>query len=176
MKKYTFVLIALQAAMIVSAQNTNHNLFGLDMSQDWYSLTNYSKLGYFMAGEEDKTAPYIVTDFDFHLNKVDIEIENLGFTEHLLGFNRDVSLLDGLSPSIYIGKIKYNDNYAFTSQAFKDAESLRNKLIKDYGTPNLTIENPEARLYKWEVVGGMIIVNSVLQELTTSLVYQITSR
>ena len=175
--KLLFIVIGILFSEMSFAQDVNHNIFGLDMDLDFYSLTNYQQYGYFIADTEFPDDPYVITDFDFHLSKVDIQLEKLGFSVHLLGFNKgEQTRLESLSPTMYIGRIEYSSEYAFNSQAFRDASNLAALLVNEYGDPILSMEETNFRVYKWESGDCTITVNSVREELTTNLTYLIRSR
>jgi|TARA_B110000238_G_C16099703_1_gene427703 hypothetical protein len=177
--RYIILLVASIFIFEVNAQNTKHELFGLDMNLDWYSLTNYSAITYFVA-DQDSSTTYVVTDFDYHLNQVDIELEKFNFSEYLIAFNKgsvaNRSVLENLSPLMFLGRYKYPNNNSFNEKGFNDAEFLKNKLMKFYGEPELKIEKAEFRVYKWVVNDVTIIVNSIQNELMTVLTYLVNSR
>jgi hypothetical protein len=177
--RYTILLAALIFIFDVNAQNAKHELFGLDMDLDWYSLTDYSALTYGQV-DEDSSASYVVVDFDYYLDQVDIELEKCNFNEYLICFNKGYGYnglaLRKLSPVMFIGRYKYPNINSFNEKGFNDAEYLKNKLIKFYGEPELKIEKSEYRVYKWVVNDVEIVVNSVQNGLKTQLAYMVTSR
>ena len=71
---------------------------------------------------------------------------------------------------------KYPNYNSFNEKGFQDVEFLKNKLMKFYGEPQLKIEKPEFRAYKWENNEVTIILNSLRNELMTSLNYIVNSR
>jgi len=163
----------------IYGQNSRHVLFGLDMDLDWYSLTNYSALGYFVA-DSDSSTKYVVSDCDYYLNKVDIEIEKLGFDDYVIAFRKGVkaskSSLDTLQPLLYVGRYRYANLASYKSNAVNNANYLKNKLTALYGNPDLKIEKSEFSLYKWVIEDTTIIVNTEQSDLLTSLTYLINSR
>ena len=177
--RYIILLTASIFIFGANAQNSKHNIFGLDMDLDWYSLTNYSALAYFSEVQNLSTT-YVVTDFDYHLNQVDIELENFNFGEYLIAFDKGAVAnrygLEILSPLMFLGRYTYPNNSSFKDKGFNDAEFLKNKLMKLYGEPELKIEKSEFRVYKWEVDDVTIIVNSVQNQLMTVLTYMVNSR
>ncbi len=160
-------------------QNNSHNLFGLNMDLDWYSLTNYSGLSYAIA-DNDASIDYVVTDCDFYFDKVDAELEGFGFNDYFIAFPKGAeankSGLETLLPLLFMGFYDYTDLSSFNSQAFNDAVFLKDKLSQLYGSPSLKIEKEEFRVYQWEVDDVTIIVNSVKSELMTALNFMVNSR
>lgn len=177
--RYILILTISMFSFHLNAQDSKHDLFGLNMDLDWYSLTNYSALTYDLANR-DKTSKYVVTDFDYHLKQVDIELETFNFNEKLIAFNKDVvttkTVMEKLSPILFLGRYNYSSTSKFIEKAFEDAEFLKNKLISVHGNPELKIEKTEFRVYKWVVDDVTIIVNSVQDDLTTTLTYLVNSR
>ena len=157
--RYILILAISVFSFQLNAQNSKHNLFGLNMDLDWYSLTNYSALTYFEANESSST-PYIVTGFDYHLKQVDIELETFNFSEHLIAFEKGLvasgPVLKKLSPILFLGRYNYSSSSKFIEKAFE--------------------EKTEFRVYKWVVDDVTIIVNSVQDDLTTTLTYLVNSR
>ena len=177
--RYILILTISVFSFHLNAQDSKHDLFGLNMDLDWYSLTNYSALTYFSANENSSSS-YIVLDFDYHLNQVDIELETFNFSEYLIAFEKGLtatgSVLEKLSPILFLGRYNYSSTSKFIEKAFEDAEFLKNKLISVHGNPELKIEKTEFRVYKWVVDDVTIIVNSVQDDLTTTLTYLVNSR
>lgn len=177
--RYIILLIVSGFFTGMHGQNSKHVLFGLDMDLDWYSLTNYSAISYAIA-DADESASYVITDCDHYLDNVDIEIEKLGFDDYLIAFNKGAAAgksgMESLQPLMYIGRYKYSNLSSFKSGAFNRANYLRDKLIAIHGSPDLKIEKPEFRVYKWVVDDVTIIVNAVQNDLTTSLNYMVNSR
>jgi hypothetical protein len=176
--KYILLLVASIFLFDANSQNTKHVFFGLDMDLDWYSLTGYDGATYYRL-DTDSSTTYVVTDIDFYLNQVDIEIEKFNFSEYLIAFNKGATKktrLENVSPFMFIGRNKYPNNNSFNEKGFQDVEFLKNKLMKFYGEPQLKIEKPEFRAYKWENNEVTIILNSLRNELMTSLNYIVNSR
>jgi hypothetical protein len=159
-------------------KNSNHYLFGLNMDLDWYSLTDYSAMSYAIANADSNL--YIVTDCDYHLNQVDIELERLNFTNYKIAFPKGAkasrSGLEKLAPLMFIARYEYSNTQSFDNNGFRDAEMLKSKLTDTHGDPILIMEKPEYRVYKWQKDDFTIIVNSVSKTNTTGLHYMIHSR
>ena len=111
--RYILILTISVFSFHLNAQDSKHDLFGLNMDLDWYSLTNYSALTYFSANE-NSSSPYIVSDFDYHLNQVDIELETFNFSEYLIAFEKGLvatgSVLEKLSPILFLGRYNYSSS------------------------------------------------------------------
>ena len=106
--RYIILLATTILALNLSAQNPKHNIFGLDMDLDWYSLTNHSTFTYIAADHESKD--FITMDFDYHLNQVDIELEEFNFSEYLIIFEKGKKYkteLATLSPFMFLGRYRY---------------------------------------------------------------------
>ena len=179
--RYILIFTISLFSIELNAQDLKHDLFGLNMDLDWYSLTNYSALAYLEASI-DNSSPFIVSDFNYHLNRVNIELESFNFSEYLIGFENGIdandygAVLKKLSPSLFLGRYIYRSSGIFIEKAFEDAEFLKNKLISVHGNPELKIEKTKFRVYKWVVDDVTIIVNSVQDDLTTTLTYLVNSR
>lgn len=160
----------------IKAQNAKHEIFGLDMNLNWYDLTNYSAITYYIE-DQDSSSKWVVTNFNYYLNKVEIELEEFNFNENLIVFNKGSeatkAALMNLSPWMYLGRYHYQDRKQYAEKAFKDAEFLKNKLTKVYGKPELQIETLQLRIYQWFVNDVKIIINSEKQIQETYLLYQI---
>ena len=177
--KFVYLFMAIFLCNISNAQVIKHDLLGLNMDLDWYTLTNYSAISYFV-GKSDTNSSWVVADCDYHLKSVDIELESLMFTDYVIAFSKSSeangAALRSLSPLMFVGRYIYDDVSSFNLRGFKDAENLKKKISRIHGEPILTMDKPEFKVYKWQKDDYTIIVNSVRSEKLTSLNYMINSR
>lgn len=170
MKKALLIIILIP--LFCHSQSSKHNVFGIDLDLDWYSLTNYSKMTYFIADEENNKDPYVITDFNYYHNKIDPKFMEIGFTELLLGFPKGMqSKLDVLKPEILIARIYYNDKTKYKTRSNDDVMKILSLLKEEFGDADLNIIKEDYSLYKWNGVYYETILTCREDELTTTYTY-----
>tara|TARA_B110000090_G_C13295839_1_gene413810 strand:- start:122 stop:649 length:528 start_codon:yes stop_codon:yes gene_type:complete len=171
MKKLT-LFIFLFVFLIVKGQNYKHNIFGVDLELDWSSLTNYQNLTYWLAEDEFKESPYVMSNFDYYQNKFKPKISSLGFTELLLGFPKGMySKLKILKPKMLIAFINYDSNNHFKSKSSQDLKRLLIILKEKFGEADLNMVKEDVSVFKWNGVFYEVVLTSRKDELTTTFVY-----
>ncbi len=168
-----FLILALGVVLNACCQSTNHNIFGVNLDLDWYSLTGNPAITYKLKDADESIKYLVTTDCYYYLENIDTEFENLNFDSHLIGFKKgyeaEKSILEQLQPILLIGRYNYKDLATFQMKGFLDAKKLRDKLINLHGNPELKIEKSDFIVYKWVVGDLTIIVNSLEKDLRTAL-------
>lgn len=145
--------------------------FGMDMNQDWYTLTNYSLLTYFQEAEENDL---VASDFEYYLNKVHIELEDFEL-DLLVVFesikNANSRVLESLFPYMLVGRHLYDNDRIYDLESSSDCKFLLDKVARTYGKPDLVIEEIDLKLYKWNFDFGTITLRSSRTESNTALIY-----
>ncbi len=170
MKK--ILLIVILIPLFCHSQNSKHKVLGIDLDLDWYTLTNYSQLTYFLADEEYKDDAYVMIDFEYYHPNVNPQFMNIGFTEMLLGFPKGMQTkLDVLQPEILLARIYYNDIATYKLKTDKDINKVLTLLQQQFGKADLNTVTDGVYLYKWNGVYYDAILTSRVDELTTTFVY-----
>jgi hypothetical protein len=169
--KKTILFIFVFIPLICYSQSSKHNLFGIDLDSDWYSLTNQQALAYFQQNH-DKNSNYVITDCDYITDKIDINFLNIGFKELLLFFPKVKKVkLDKLIPDFILARIIYNDISDYSAKSNNDIIKILSLLKGEYGEPELNMIKDKYSVYKWNGVYYQIIVTCREDELTTTLIY-----
>lgn len=169
--KKTILLIFAFLPLICFSQSSKHNLFGIDLDSDWYSLTNQQALAYFHLNE-DKNSNYIITDCDYIHDKIDVKFLNIGFKEFRLIFPKGYKgKLENLKPEIFLARISYNDTSDYTIKSNNDIKKILILLKDEYGEPELNMTRDKYSIYKWKSNFYQIILTCREDELTTTLIY-----
>lgn len=173
MIKTLIIQILLLLGYISYGQSNNHILFGIDLTSDWYSLTNYQQLSYFLVDSDTANYdPWVITDFEYSHDKISKSFLDIGYDELLLGFPRGMQTeLRDLQPELFLARKSYNDmeNYLHTFK--KDISKTKYLLNQQFGNPELNMVRDKYSLYKWKGVNYQIVLTSREDELTTTLIY-----
>jgi hypothetical protein len=142
------------------------------MDADWYTLTDYSAVTYDLSFELDPKSDYVTVDFKHSYDKIEKEFFDIGFDELLLSFpkikNRNLNVL---SPTIFIGRIKYSDLAEYNKNSKSDIERTLLLTKRTFGEPVLNMIKDKFTIYKWETDNYSVIVTCREEDLTTSFFY-----
>jgi hypothetical protein len=173
MKKTLIIQTLILLVHMSYGQSNNHILFGIDLTSDWYSLTNYQQLSYFLVDSDTANHdPLVITDFEYSHDKISKSFLDIGYDELLLGFPRGMETkLRDLQPELFLARKSYNDmeNYLHTFE--KDISKTKYLLNQQFGNPELNMVREKYSLYKWKGVNYQIVLTSREDELTTTLIY-----
>jgi hypothetical protein len=170
--KTNLILILLLFPIVCFSQSSKNLFFGIDLDLDFYSLTNYQQLTYFLADSDTpKEIPYVMTDFEYYHNNIDKRLLSLGFDELLLGFPRGKQTqLNTLKPELFISRIFYTpNNYELKSRS--DISKIKSLIIDQYGEAELNMDKEDSSTYKWEGVFYEIILTTRKDDMKTTLLY-----
>ena len=154
--------------------STNNNSFmGIDLNQNWYTLTNYQQLSYFLVDSDTANHdPLVITDFEYSHDKISKSFLDIGYDELLLGFPRGMQTkLRDLQPELFLARKSYKvmENYLLTFE--KDISKTKYLLNQQFGNPELNMVREKYSVYKWKGVNYQIILTSREDELSTTLIY-----
>ncbi len=166
------IIILLTLIPIISfCQVNKHNVFGIDLNLDWYSLTNYSMITYATTNYENKAAPCVITDFKYYYDKIDKDFMDIGFSELLLGFPKDKNDVHGLTPVILIARFNYKDLNDYKLYSNKNITKILALLKSKFGDAELNMVKEKTSLYKWSGENYETFLSSVENDLQTTYIY-----
>jgi len=173
MKKIILFITCLSFISTSNAQHSSHNLFGIDLNLDWYSLTNYSFVTYSSASN-DKTNdfPYVVTDFEYSHDKININFLNIGYDELLLGFPKSMEgKLRDCRPEIFLSRKYYRDLTDYLKKSDNDISITKDLLINVFGEPQLNSIRDKSSVFQWKGDNYQIILSCKEDDLLTTVIY-----
>lgn len=171
MKKNIIILLILLPIISLS-QSNKHNVFGINLDLDWYSLTNQQTFAYSIQ-DHDINTNFVITDCDYVLNKIEAKFLKLGFKELLLLFPKGFKgKLDDLKPEMFLARIRYIDNVNYANKSNNDISKILSILNEEYGEPELNMIRDKYSVYKWKGVYYKIVLTCREDELTTTLIYK----
>ena len=169
MKKIIYLLTLIP--VISFCQVNKHNVFGIDLNLDWYSLTDYSAITYSFINQDNKDAPYVITDFKYYNDKIYKDFIDIGFSELLLGFPKNKSNVHGVTPEILIARINYKDINDYKLNSNKNITKILSLLKRKFGDAELNMVKEKSSLYKWNGESYETFLSSVENDLQTTYIY-----
>jgi len=170
--KIRLLIVMVLFPVLGFAQAPRNNFFGIDLNLDWQSLTNYQQLTYYLIERDTpEEIPYIITDFEFSITKVDQRFLDLGFHELLLGFPKDGKTYSkDLKPQLFLARNSYSLlDYDEKSQS--DIMKIKSLIVERYGEAGLNMVREEYSTYKWEGAFYQITLSTRVEDLTVVLLY-----
>jgi hypothetical protein len=149
-----------------------NSFLGLNLDSDWYTLTNYQQLTYFLIDSDPaNTDPFVMVDFEYSQEQMDSEFLKIGFSELLLGFPRgQQTALHSLQPKMFLGRKYYSSIADYYDKVLLDVKLLKTFLIRNYGEPIINMTRSSFMVFKWDVNDSEIILTCREDELSTSLI------
>jgi hypothetical protein len=158
--------------MIGFTQTTQHNFFGIDLNKDWYTLTNYSKIGYSRTNADSLNKdPFIFTDINFFIKTVELHPVFDGVDEFVAGFERIKNPdLNILKPELFLARINYSSE-EYELKGKKDALRILSIVKNEFGDAELNMVRDEYSTYTWRRVNYDIVLTTRKDALMTMLMY-----
>tara|TARA_B100000780_G_scaffold180189_1_gene126353 strand:+ start:2548 stop:3087 length:540 start_codon:yes stop_codon:yes gene_type:complete len=163
--KSIFLLALLVICNCAQAQMSNHIISGLDLKEDWYTLTNQSALGYLTQEnyrkENNQTGVSVDLDKDYLTNNVEAEFLNIGFTDFILHFPGGYrSGFDTLAPFFFIADLIYNSDYEYESLSENDFSRIASVLMLQFGPPSNTMKKEWGASFEWKFENAQLMLVS----------------
>jgi len=149
-----------------------NSFLGLNLDSDWYSLTNYQQLTYFLIDtDQTNNDPFVMVDFKFSQEQMNYDFLKIGFSELLLGFPRGQQTeLRTLKPQMFLGRKYYSSVSDYYNRVLLDVKQIKNMLVRNYGEPIVNMTKSSFMVFKWELNDSEIILTCREDELSTSLI------
>lgn len=173
MKQPLIILTLILLGHMSYGQSNNHILFGVDLTSNWNSLTNYQQLSYFLVDSDTANHdPLVMTDFEYSHDKISKSFLDIGYDELLLGFPRGMQTkLRDLQPELFLARKSYKDMEYYLHTFEKDISKTKHLLNQQFGNPKLNMVREKYSVYKWKGVNYQIVLTSREDELSTTLIY-----
>lgn len=174
------LLICLFFPVLLFSQNKPIFL-GLNFNSNWYELTNYQQLTYWMQdkGSEEKntnSVPFVIVDFQHSYNKLDRDFYDLNFDEHLLGFPKGKETeLRTLGPEFLLSTKTYNPDEQYFQKAVSDRRKLEIMLNSRIGSKRILFDDENAFAASWNDANGLAILTCRFDDNQLVLLYVLKS-
>jgi len=149
----------------LSAQSVN--FFGIDMQSDWYTLTNISKLSYWVYGQENPGEQTICVNPRDDLSLA--QFTSMGYDDVLLCFNTGVEDLHQLLPNLCLARHSYEIS-TFQSNGYRDYNTQLVKMKQIFGTPSENVVGTLASTTQWAFHDKQIVLTLDREDRTLSLI------
>ena len=165
------ILLLLFIPFIGISQSNKHTFMGINLDQNWLTLTNQQKVAYWLQ-DQDKSSKYVIADCNFILKNIDTKFLNIGFKELLLIFPKgSYDKLDNLSPDLFLARITYADKNDYIFKSKNDINKVLSLLQNNFGKPVINTIVDEYSIYKWENSFYSLILTCRQDELATTVMY-----
>jgi hypothetical protein len=174
------LLICLSFPLLLLSQNKPIFL-GLNFNSNWYELTNYQQLTYWMQdkGSEAKntnSVPFVIVDFPHSYDKLEKGFYELNFDDHLLGFPKGKETeLRTLGPEFLISTKTYNSDEQYFQKAVSDRRKLEMMMNNLIGSKRILFDDENAFAASWNDANGMAILTCRFDDNQLVLLYVLKS-
>ena len=163
MKKLLLILLALP--MIGFGQVSSHKISGINLNEDWFTLTNQSSLAYQMQEQFRKknNTPGVGVNIDenYLLTYADTDFLSVGFTDYILIFPQgNQSNLDKVEPKQFIALLKYKSESDYDALSEKAFTKIASILMEQFGPPNKTMKKSWGAMFEWDLDNAQLMLNS----------------
>tara|TARA_B100001027_G_C16213837_1_gene306441 strand:+ start:281 stop:817 length:537 start_codon:yes stop_codon:yes gene_type:complete len=136
------------------SQNTSHIISGLDLNEDWYTLTNQGQLGYVIqeSYREENNLPGVAMEiYEKYLeSNVDKDFLDIDFSDLTLIFPaKNQTNLNTLKPTIFLANKMYDSEAEYLSRSQKDFNKIVYILMNQFGSPSSTAKESWGSAFEW---------------------------
>jgi hypothetical protein len=154
---------------------------GLNFNANWYELTNYQQLTYWMQdkGSEKKntnSVPFVIVDFPHSYNKLDRDFYELNFDEHLVGFPKGKETeLRTLGPEFLLSTKTYDSDEQFIQKSASDRKKMEMILNSRIGSKRILFDDKNVFAASWNDLNGIAILTCRFDDKQLVLLYVLQS-
>ena len=163
MKK--LILLLLFIPLVSFGQDSSHIISGIDLNENWYTLTNQSQLSYFVQEDNRKKQNLqgVTMDIDekYLDSNADKDFLDIGFTDLVLNFPMgNQSNLNTLEPTIFMATKKYSSEKDYNAYNLEDFNKIVFVLMNQYGAPNSTMKKDWGASFEWNLTNAQLMLTS----------------
>ena len=146
-------------------QKSSHIISGIDLNENWNSLTNQSALSYVVQEDYRKkqnlTGISIDIDEKYLEQNVSKDFLAIKFTDLILNFPMGNQLnLNTLSPSLFMATKKYSSDKDYNDYNSEDFNKIVFVLMNQYGPPNSTMKKDWGATFEWNFTNAQLMLTS----------------
>ena len=159
------ILLLLFIPLVSFGQDSSHIISGIDLNENWYTLTNQSQLSYFVQEDNRKKQNLqgVTMDIDekYLDSNADKDFLDIGFTDLVLNFPMgNQSNLNTLEPTIFMATKKYSSEKDYNAYNLEDFNKIVFVLMNEYGAPNSTMKKDWGASFEWNLTNAQLMLTS----------------
>tara|TARA_B100001093_G_scaffold440810_1_gene441562 strand:+ start:706 stop:1245 length:540 start_codon:yes stop_codon:yes gene_type:complete len=165
MGKLPLIISLFLISVCCFGQKSSHIISGIDLNENWYTLTNQSQLSYFVQEDYRKKQNLqgVTMDIDekYLEQNVSKDFLSIKFTELILSFPMDNQTnLNTLSPSLFMATKMYSSDKEYNTYNLEDFNKIVFILMNQYGAPNSTMKKDWGASFEWNLTNAQLILTS----------------
>jgi len=163
--KNTLYTLALLVCFSSFGQKSSHKISGIDLNEDWYTLTNQSQLSYYWNKDSQKkqNRQELTMDIDekYLEQNASKDFLSIKFTRLVLSFPMgNQSNLSTLSPFLFTAVKRYPSDKDYDTYNSEDFNKIVFILMNQYGAPNSTMKKDWGASFEWNLTNAQLILTS----------------
>ena len=177
--KWIFFLIAI-VPFWLNGQTSPHVIFGIDLNENWTTLTNQSAFSYISNLNITRENNYVGVAMDlsekYIQSSADPELIEIGFTSTVLLFPEPAGSINEFdietcTPGFLIASLEYETDFEYEQLNEGVFTNLASLIMKQFGVPSSMMKKDWGASFTWTLTNSEIILNtSKTQHIV--LVYQ----
>ena len=145
MRNLNFIIAFFLISFCCFGQKSSHIISGIELNENWYTLTNQSQLSYFIQEDYRKKQNLQGVTMDIDEKYLELNVNkdflSINFTELILNFPMgNQSNLNTLSPSVFMATKMYSSQKDYNAYNLEDFNKIVFILMNQYGAPNSTMK------------------------------------
>ena len=129
MRNLTFIIAFFLISFCCFGQKSSHIISGIDLNENWYTLTNQSQLSYFVQEDYRKKQNLQGVTMDIDEKYLELNVNKdflaINFTELILNFPMgNQSNLNTLSPSVFMATKMYSSQEDYNAYNLEDFNKI----------------------------------------------------
>ena len=165
MRNLTFIIAFFLISFCCFGQKSSHIICGIDLNENWYTLTNQSGLSYFVQEDYRKKQNLQGVTMDIDEKYLELNVNkdflSINFTELILNFPMgNQSNLNTLSPSVFMATKMYSSQKDYNAYNLEDFNKIVFILMNQYGAPNSTMKKDWGASFEWNFSNAQLTLTS----------------
>ena len=150
--------------LLIFSQNNEHKIAGIDLNENWATLTEQSSLSYFVQEnyrKENNIPGVSIQISENYLSKnAKKEFLEIDFTDVGVIFEQGIQKsLDVESPVMFTATVKYNTTSEYDVYSEKTFSRIASILMLEFGPPNSTMNENWGANFEWILNNAQLILN-----------------
>ncbi len=164
MRTSVFLLLFSCVPFISFSQSSPHIVSGINLNEDWTTLTNKEPVIYWVEEKfrKDNNIPGVgaYIDKDYLIKHADNDFMNIGFTDLILTFPQDNQAnLEQVTPTMFTATLEYKTEDDYNMSNERNFTNIASILIRQFGSPSKKKSNSLGNVLEWNLDNANILLN-----------------